>query len=202
MKHILRQDKIVSEKDFAKLFRETATELEKALTLRDKNLATPDAVRLAMNDHFIISIAGHTGLRISELARLTWADIFDDYIMVRFAKGNKTRHVYFGDRCREVLDHFKTLSKPKDTNACLFIGKRGPLTDAGIHQRVKLLVERYKLCPSYSTHSFRHRYATNLLSKGVGVHAVRDMLGHADVSTTNVYLHFTEEEKNKIKNVS
>ena len=197
-KHILAQDKIISEKDYSKLLRETGLELEKTLTLYKSKLATDDKVRLAINDHFIIMIVANTGLRISELARLRWSDIHEDYLVVQNGKGDKKRHVYFGDRCKEALDVFKNLVNPKE-DSYLYIGKRGPLTDAGIHQRVKLLVERYRLSPTYSTHSFRHRYATYLLSRGVGLHAVRDMLGHADISTTNIYLHFTEEEKVKIK---
>lgn len=198
MKHQLTENKIITEKHARKLLRATKEAMEFAIST-GKNLHY-------INDHYLFAIAYHTGLRVSELLDLTWADISEDSLLVRNGKGNKKRSVVFGTKTREIIDSFQDTQKEYLGRECyfddpLFIGQRGQLSRVGAHLRLKHWLTKLGLPKSLSLHSFRHGYATRLLNEGIPLHSVKEQLGHSNIAITSVYLHFTEEAKDRLKKV-
>lgn len=198
MKHQLTENKITTEKHARKLLRTTKETMELAIST-GKNLHY-------INDHYLFAIAYHTGLRVSELLDLTWGDISEDSLLVRRGKGNKKRSVVFGSKTREIIDGFRDAQQRHLGRECaadtpLFIGQRGKFGRVGAHLRLKYWSNKLGLPKSLSMHSFRHGYATRLLNQGIPLHSVKEQLGHTNIAVTSVYLHFTDEAKDRLKKI-
>ena len=198
MKSTLTADKIITEKQVKSLLKECQRE-------KDQAAATGKHLKF-INDYYLISIGYNVGLRVSELADLKWRDVSDDYLIVRCGKGGKSRTVYFGDRTEKLFQEYKNLQKLSFERKCqpedpIFQGQRGQLTRTAIHLRIKYWLKRVGLPESLSFHSLRHGFATRLLDNGIPLASVRDQLGHSNISTTSIYLHFTEEARDKIRKV-
>lgn len=156
-----------------------------------------------VTDYFLFSVAYYTGLRVSEVCELCWRDVLEDALIVRAGKGKKKRSVIIGNKTKKLFDSFLAYQKkhwemeglPKDY---IFLGQRGPLTRIGCHNRMKYWVHRLNLPDTLSFHSWRHGAATRWLDRGVPLSAVQRQLGHNNIATTSVYLHFTEEAKAKL----
>lgn len=168
---------------------------------RDGALATGQNMKQFVLDYYLIQITFHTGLRISEMASLTWADVSDEYLIVRLGKGSKNRTVYFGDVTKALLAEYKAWSKGEGADH-LFIGERGPMTRHGLHRRFEYWKVRMRLPKEFTFHSMRHHYATHMLENGVSLAMVKSQLGHASIATTSVYLHHTKEAREKLQKVS
>lgn len=150
-------------------------------------------------DYYLISIAARTGLRISELAALSWDAIGEDFLIVRNGKGGKARSVYFGPETAKVFDEFRKVTGGEGS---LFVGRKGPLTPSGLHDRFKYWKERVGLPKSITMHSLRHYYATDLLDKGADLIMVRNQLGHSNIAVTSLYLHHTETALERLKAIT
>lgn len=150
-------------------------------------------------DYYLIAIALSTGLRVSELSTLEWSDIQESSLIIRRGKGSKMREVVFGNKTVELFKSLRNLSQPPHKSNRLFIGQRGPLTRFGIHQRFAYWRQRLSLSQASGIHQLRHSYATNLLNAGIDLAALKEQLGHANISTTSVYLHLSDSARDKIK---
>ncbi len=143
-------------------------------------------------DYAILMLFLNCGIRRSELVGLNLTDVYEDRIRV-VGKGNKERFVYFGSPCRKAIDAYlpernkKTLSD----NRALFGSRNGNRisTDA-VHALVKKALLKAGLdATQFSAHKLRHTAATMMLSGGVDVKTVQEVLGHENLNTTQIYTH-------------
>jgi len=172
--------------------------LPKSLTMAevDKLLqppATDDPP--ALRDHAILEVLYASGLRVSELASLRLENVhFDTGFLRVIGKGNKERIVPIGreamGRLRVYLDRVRPALVKPHTPAMLFLSDRGRALQ---RSRIRLIVNRCAkragIAKSVHPHMLRHSFATHLLENGADLRVIQEMLGHADISTTQVYTH-------------
>ena len=146
---------------------------------------------LEIRDLAMLELAYASGLRLSELVGLKLPDLdYAEQTLRIIGKGNKTRLVPFGNIARARLDTWLLLRANfiKEEHTFVFIGKAGkPLTPRAVEQRFARwgLKHGIKLHP----HQFRHSFATHLLQSSGDLRAVQELLGHSDISTTQIYTH-------------
>jgi len=148
----------------------------------------------------MIEVMYGCGLRVSELINLQISDIYkEDGFLRIFGKGSKERLVPIGDSSLRILFQYiegarlHITPKPKFTDI-VFLNSRGTgLTRQMVFLIVKDLAERNGITKTISPHTFRHSFATHLLEGGANLLAVQQMLGHASVSTTEIYTHISDE---------
>ena len=146
---------------------------------------------LARRDHAIIELFYSSGLRLSELTGLNCAqlDLADGLIEV-LGKGNKTRVLPVGRKAREALEHWlkqRALANPQDD--AVFVSQQGRrLGPRSIQLRVKAAGER-ELGQNLHPHMLRHSFASHLLESSQDLRGVQELLGHADITTTQIYTH-------------
>ena len=152
-----------------------------------------------LRDRAMIELLYASGLRISELANERLEDFnFEQRIVRVTGKGNKTRLVPVGRKACEALAAYLSAERPKlvkpRTSSEIFISERGTkLTTARIWQIVKKHAQRAGLEKNVYPHLLRHSFATHLLSNGADLRIIQEMLGHADISTTQVYTHVDQQ---------
>jgi integrase/recombinase XerD len=162
----------------------------------DKLLAAPNTDEpLAIRDRALLEFAYATGVRVSELVALKLQDImFEDGVARVFGKGAKERLVPVGRRALGAVALYAreirpTLDRGK-THGFLFLNARGtPLSRVGAWGVIKATARRAGLTKRVTPHTLRHTFATHLLEGGADLRAVQEMLGHADLSTTQLYTH-------------
>ena len=148
----------------------------------------------------MIEVMYGCGLRVSELVNLQISDIYQDDGFLRIiGKGSKERLVPIGNSSLKILFQYiegarlHITPKPKFTDT-VFLNRRGAgLTRQMVFLIVKELAEKNGITKSISPHTFRHSFATHLLEGGANLLAVQQMLGHASVSTTEIYTHISDE---------
>ena len=146
-------------------------------------------------DRAILECLYATGMRVSELTGMRVLDVdLEDGLCVVFGKGNKERMVPLGKPAREALarylDHVRPRLDRGRSEGRLFLNARGrPLGRASVWTLVKRSAERAGLGTSVSPHTLRHTCATHLLEGGADLAAVQELLGHADIATTQLYTH-------------
>lgn len=157
----------------------------------------PDDER-GLRDRAILETFYSTGIRISELAGLTKDDIdFIGGIVKVMGKGKKERIVPIGDKAMIALRSY--FDKQKKQTQSVFLNKNGKsITTRGIRNIVGKYIRLAGLKHGVSPHTLRHSYATHLLNRGADLRSVQELLGHANLSTTQIYTHLTTE---KLKNV-
>ena len=160
---------------------------------------TPEAQR----DKAMLELLYASGMRISELVSLKLNDVDLDGGFVRcLGKGKKERMIpiYEGAArsCREYIDNVRPKLVRNKSEDALFLNPRGDrLTRQGFWQKLKGYVKTAKLDGRISPHTLRHSFATHMLSGGADLRAVQELLGHANISTTQVYTHLTNEHVRK-----
>ena len=148
-------------------------------------------------DYAILMLFLNCGIRRSELVGLNLSDVYEDRIRV-VGKGNKERFVYFGTPCRKAIDAYLPERNKKilTDNRALF-GSRNSnriSTDA-VHRLVKKALLQAGLdSTQFSAHKLRHTAATMMLSGGVDVKTVQEVLGHENLNTTQIYTHIESSE--------
>ncbi len=144
-----------------------------------------------------------TGLRVSELVGLRWPPFGDDarFLVIR-GKGGKERLVPLSEPARQAVEAYAAVRQeflaPKQTSPWLFPsrGESGHLTRQRFGQLLKHLAAAARIPPArVSPHVLRHAFASHLLARGADLRAVQKMLGHADISTTQIYTHVLEARK-------
>lgn len=154
---------------------------------------------LGIRNRLIIETLYDTGLRVSELVNIKLEDIDINNKEIRvLGKGNKERIVYFGDYEIEILElYLKTsrirLLKNKNNNY-LFLNHLGnKLSDRGVRLIVDNIIKEASIKHKISPHTLRHTFATHLLNEGADLKSVQELLGHASLSTTQIYTHVSNE---------
>lgn len=129
------------------------------------------------------------GLRVSEVVNLNWGDVSLDQnqIHIRDSKRGKSRIVPFPDSVKLILGNYKKEHKTQD-DAHVFLNHHGRrMTTRGVHYLLQKLLQKLPKSMHLSPHSFRHGYATHLLNRGADLRLIQELLGHANLSTTERY---------------
>ncbi len=157
---------------------------------------TEDDTPAGLRDRAIIEVLYACGIRVSELAGMKKNDIFYDDEMIRvLGKGSKERLVPIGSSAINALKNYLTfgrpiIAKPGSGNTLFINAKRGGgLTRVGIWKIIKQYAELAGLSKRVYPHIFRHSFATHLIEGGANIRAVQEMLGHTDISVTQIYTH-------------
>ena len=148
-------------------------------------------------DYAILMLFLNCGIRRSELVGLNLTDVYEDRIRV-MGKGNKERIVYFGSACRKAIDAYliERNKKVLSDNRALF-GSRdnNRISVTAVHRLVKKALLQAGLdSTQFSAHKLRHTAATMMLSGGVDVKTVQEVLGHENLNTTQIYTHIENTE--------
>ena len=175
--------------------------LPKFLSLEevDRLLAQPDvAAPRGLRDKALIEVLYATGLRVSELVSLRAGDLhLDDGYLTCVGKGDKQRMVPMGQDAAEWVRRYIREGRPailkKRPSPWLFVNARGgPLSRVGFWKILKAYGKTATLNIDLSPHVLRHSFATHLLERGADLRMIQVMLGHADLSTTQIYTHVLE----------
>jgi integrase/recombinase XerD len=194
----LESEGLVKENPMPKLLLAGAQKLPQTLSGDDirKLLGQPDPSEpLGARDQAMLELLYATGLRVSELVQLQTQRVSfqGDYLTVK-GKGSKMRAVPFGRWAREKLSTYMSQVRPRllkgKSSSFVFINRSGkPLSRQGFWK----LMRRYALVAGIdkrvTPHTLRHSFATHLLEGGADLRSVQSMLGHADISTTQIYTH-------------
>jgi integrase/recombinase XerD len=168
-------------------------------------LAAPDVNRsLGLRDRTMLELMYASGLRVSELVLLKTIELgMNEGVLRVTGKGNKTRLVPFGEEAREWIERYLKEARSAILNGqvddALFVTGRG---GAMTRQMFWMLIKKYALKAGInaplSPHTLRHAFATHLLNHGADLRVVQLLLGHADISTTQIYTHVARERLKKI----
>ena len=175
--------------------------LPKCLSLEevDRLIAQPDvSTPLGLRDRAMIELLYATGLRVSELVELRVADLHpDEQYITCIGKGSKERLVPIGEQAADWVDRYRTTARRVllrgRSSPRLFVNARGgSLSRVGFWKILKRHGQRANVPRMLSPHVLRHSFATHLLENGADLRAIQLMLGHADLSTTQIYTHILE----------
>lgn len=162
--------------------------------------ATPRGAR----DRAMMELAYGSGLRVSELVRLPLAAIdADGGLLAVLGKGAKERLVPFGERARQALARYLEVGRPAllkaRQSAFLFVGRAGrPLSRQAFFKNLNGWARRLPRELPVHPHMLRHSFASHLLQNGADLRAVQEMLGHSDISTTQIYTHLSTAHLRKV----
>ncbi len=157
--------------------------------------STPEAKR----DSAMLHLLYASGMRVSELVSLNLTDInIDDGYVRCFGKGHKERIIPIAPRAVLVLKDYLTEARPhlvrSSEEKALFLNRRGErLTRQGLWQILKGYAKEAGLEARVTPHTLRHSFATHMLSGGADLRSVQELLGHANISTTQIYTHLTTD---------
>ena len=144
-----------------------------------------------------------TGLRVSELVNLKLQDIDLNQDIVRtMGKGSKERIIPIGDYAKEYLEkylyEYRGTMLKKSSNEYLFLNNHGKkMTRQGFFKIIKNIAKEKGIDKDLSPHTLRHSFASHLLKYGADLRTIQELLGHSDISTTQIYTHITNEELKK-----
>lgn len=180
----------------------TMEEVERLLEAPD--ITTPNGCR----DKAMLELLYASGLRVSELITLRLNDISFEMAYVRcFGKGSKERIIPLGSYALDALEHYIEVCRPKVANNwqtdTLFLNKNGKgLTRQGFWKLIKKYGREAAITADITPHVLRHSFATHLLSGGADLRAIQEMLGHADIATTQIYTHLLGEQMLDVYNAA
>lgn len=172
-------------------------DLENLLNIPDRNTT------LGQRDSAILEMFYSTGIRVSELVSLKVKDInFYDKRIKILGKGNKDRYVLYGNVLEEKLNRYLKNSRiqlNKNGSDYLFLNKNGGnLTARGVETILDNIVKKSNLNYHISPHTLRHTFATHMLDNGADLKIVQELLGHENLSTTQIYTHVSNERLREV----
>ncbi len=169
----------------------------------DALLKAPDAATSSgARDAALLQIFYASGLRVSEVCGLNLCDVDDKAVRVR-GKGGKERVVPIARSAVEAIDHYlicfrRSPNLDQDQQTPLFVGKKGRrISRELIWERVKHCAKAAGISKNISPHTLRHSFATHLLENGADLRVIQEMLGHANVATTDRYTHISRRHLHK-----
>jgi integrase/recombinase XerC len=169
-------------------------------------LSLPGKAPLGRRDSAILELLYASGLRVSELCGLHLQDIdLNTRFILVYGKGAKERIVPMGQFAAKTIEHYLLQVRPvlyaksQATHSHVFVNSRGgPLTDRSVRRILDAYVSQLAISKEVSPHTIRHTFATHLLNNGADLRSVQELLGHVNLSTTQLYTHVTKE---KLKSV-
>jgi integrase/recombinase XerD len=166
----------------------------------DRLLKSPDSSnKIEKRDKAMIEMLYATGMRISELVNLKLTDVDLQRCVAKvFGKGKKERLIPFGEAALEALSDYIS-DRDKSVSKEIFLSNRGKkLSRVAFWQRIKIYLIRENLKNSISPHTLRHAFATHLLNRGADLRSVQLLLGHSDLSTTQIYTHIAKQRLSEV----
>jgi integrase/recombinase XerD len=171
----------------------------------DMLLRQPDpATAVGLRDKAMLELLYATGLRVSELVNLGLRDVnLERGFLIVLGKGSKERAVPMGESAIEhVQDYLErarhTLLGGRDSDRLFISSKHGGITRQMFWERIKFYARKAGISAAVSPHTLRHSFATHLLDNGADLRMVQAMLGHSDISTTQIYTHVSRERLRKV----
>lgn len=162
-------------------------------------LSVPNTTTIfGIRDQAMLEVLYATGIRVSELVQLNVDDIHLQMGFLRcLGKGNKERIVPLGKVAIRAISHYLQTGRPallkKEQTPALFLNHHGRrLTRQGFWKLLKQMAQKANIQKTLTPHTLRHSFATHLLENGADLRAVQEMLGHVDISTTQMYTHVTK----------
>ena len=149
---------------------------------------------IELRDKAMIELLYATGVRVSELVNIKLNDIdFNRRVIRVIGKGSKERLVPFGEKAFIALNNYLA-SREKSITKEIFLSNRGTgITRISFWNRVKFYLNRCGLSIEISPHTLRHAFATHILNRGADLRSVQMLLGHSDLSTTQIYTHIAKQ---------
>lgn len=199
---LLRQGKIQTDPTLQIASPKLPRSLPKSLSEEDVEalLNAPDVNGpLGVRDKTMLEVLYASGLRVSELVTLRVAQVSLDMGIVRvLGKGSKERLVPLGDEAQEWVRRYTTEARPQllngKTSDALFVTARAePMTRQAFWYLIKRHAKQGSIAKPLSPHTLRHAFATHLLNHGADLRVVQLLLGHSDISTTQIYTHVARE---------
>ena len=171
------------------------SEKEVELLLESPNLDSFIGIR----DRAMIEMLYATGMRVSELINVKITDIDHNRLVVKvMGKGSKERLIPYGEVASDYLNLYLKNRKEINSNE-IFLSNRGKkITRSAFWNRIKLYLKKENLKESISPHTLRHAFATHLLNRGADLRSVQILLGHSDLSTTQIYTHIAKQRLGEI----
>ena len=168
-------------------------DVDQIRALLDDEQQQADGDALKIRDHCILELFYSSGLRLSELAALTIDSFGDNFQQVRVSgKGSKERILPVGAKAKEAIHQWLSVrvALQKNDDSSLFLSKNGDrLSHRQIQNRVKQFAREAGIPSSLHPHMLRHSFASHMLESSGDLRAVQELLGHSDISTTQVYTH-------------
>lgn len=171
-----------------------------SLTEVERLIETPDTTQnLGIRDRAILEVMYATGMRVSELVGLKLSDLHLSLGLVQtLGKGDKERIIPLGDYAIQWLERYLDEARPllvaNPSETHVFVNHHGTgLSRQGIWKNLKQLVREAGINKEVTPHTLRHSFATHLLENGADLRTVQELLGHADISTTQIYTHITKK---------
>ncbi|MBF8807859.1 MAG: tyrosine recombinase XerC [Enterococcus lacertideformus] len=160
---------------------------------------------LDLRNRALLEILYGSGIRLSECSNLKVAEIdFESEVMLIHGKGNKERYAPIGSFAQDALyEYFEKgrsilMGKYHKEHEYVFVNHHGePITPTGIEYVLNQIIKKSSLDSSIHPHMLRHTFATHLLNNGADMRTVQELLGHANLSTTQIYAHVTKESLQK-----
>lgn len=148
---------------------------------------------LSIRNKMIIELLYATGIRVSELRNIKITDIdFNNKSIKVFGKGSKERIVYFGDYAYDAIKLYLDNRELK-SEYLILNNNRKQISVRGIELIIKNVIEKACIKTKVSPHTFRHTFATHMLNNGCPLKSVQELLGHASLSSTEIYTHITDD---------
>ena len=162
---------------------------------------------LGLRDRTLLEVMYATGLRVSETINLTMDDLHLDLGLIQtIGKGDKERIIPIGDVAIDFITRYLKTARPKlvsakRRNSYLFINNHGgKLSRQGVWKNLKAEVKAAGIEKNVTPHTLRHSFATHILENGADLRVVQELLGHADISTTQIYTHVSHKHLTEVYN--
>ena len=166
----------------------------------EKLLKSPNTkLKIEKRDRAMIEMLYATGMRISELVNLKTTNLDIQRCVVKvLGKGSKERLIPFGEVASEALNDYMK-DRQDSSSKEIFLSNRGTkMSRQAFWSRMKVYLRREGLNDSISPHTLRHAFATHLLNRGADLRSVQLLLGHSDLSTTQIYTHIAKQRLSEV----
>ena len=170
-------------------------DVDEAVQLVEVDTGAP----LGLRDRALLELFYSSGLRLSELCALRWRDLhLDEGLVTVLGKGGKQRSVPVGSHARRALLEWRQ-STGAGTDAFVFPGRGGgPISQRAVQIRIRQLAARQGLFKHVHPHMLRHSFASHVLESSGDLRGVQELLGHADIATTQIYTHLDFQHLAKV----
>ena len=207
--YLLKQE-IVDDNPFILLDSQKVAKKNPDFLFVEEMMALLDSIKtdtdLGIRNRAMLELMYASGLRCSEVVNLKVTDIdYHRQVLLIHGKGGKDRYVPYHDYAKEVLEEYldsaryALMTNAKEEHTYVFVNARGnKMTNRGIQNIVDRICQEYDPTKKIHPHTFRHSFATHLLNAGADLRTVQELLGHANLSTTQIYTHISDDHLKQV----